>query len=216
MFDMRFMQQFQQQQQRQPSQLEIARARSAQMPRGGQQGNMAGCDTGCPMPAPGPFPVGGIGPEITTQMTVLPVIIKDLVGGEETCMEVVCTGRLFWGCAVASLNSPREVLLTSAKAGGVFDLICGAIDLGLWNRDQCWCPFDWKCISSVSPLELCFEPFSTLSEDQVVNLYLGGNSVYNVGACYPGFGGGGGGGGGGAIGQQYANLVLPPGSGAAG
>lgn len=161
-------------------------------------GNMAGCgnvapviggapvgisteQTYAPLPAP-PFPV----PTVYSQNCIpCQIIAQADLAGETTVETAPRGGALFYGSGISSCNNCFEILLNSITTGSlaVNSLPCGAVDAGIFNTDDCFCCFDVGCVSTISPLEMRFEPFGTPSVAPFASIAFWGQIVRSPDDC---------------------------------
>jgi hypothetical protein len=218
------------------NQVQAARQRLGMIPGGADQGNLAGCggqsyppgamwqpylasSNNIPQTAPN-LPPGSVvnpGMAVIQNLAPLSAIVQATDPASPTTFELSCR-QYFYGSGISSCNECFSILLNSFLVGGTdYNLLgCGPVDVGIWNTDACYCPWDIGCISTLSPATLTFTPFNTPSVLPFLNLVVWGTAVNDVRGCGmlpPWFGpngGNGGGGMGGNLGPQ--NLGVPGGN----
>jgi len=185
------------------SQVQAARARLASrqgVPGGAMNANMAGC--GYASPAIGGAPIGvtpeipqqslpyfNYGPSVINQSCIpCQIIAQADLAGETTAELAPRGGTLFNISGVSSCNNCFEILLNSINTGSaqINVLACGQVDAGIFNTDDCFCCLDVGCASTISPLEMSFEPFGTPSVAPFASVAFWGQAVRGFDDCgYP-------------------------------
>ena len=205
------------------SQVQAARQRlaSRQVPGGAQAGNVAGCGVfNSPVMPPNLMATQDTRGPVIVQQAVAPmgIIPEKLVSAEGITIEVSCpSSGLFYAGGISSCNDCFEIIMDSFSVGGAqINLLCGSVDVGVWNTVDCYCPMDIGCISNISPATITVHAFGTPSVLPQLNMALWGymeRGAFDCGYGYspypPGYGGGPGAGGQ-VINDRYTMPPLSP------
>jgi hypothetical protein len=185
--------------QRRPSQSYAARQpgqprfqQQLAVPRGADEGVLAGCGDGNCLDVPYGSPFAGLPVEPLPWMqpaALIPIRAAFPDPLDTLTLQISCGNSLFYGCCARSFNGAGEVGIISIFSGANdVDLLCpgsGSLDINYFNTNgnECCCPFDFGCFSSFFPLIMEFEAIGAPSVPPLINMVIGGSRAQGGNAC---------------------------------
>jgi len=130
------------------------------------------------------------GPASVVRQALVPIscISQAEAGGVEKCIQAFPDhGRLYVN-GIRSGNGFFEVIATRVTAGGLDNNRLGNtfIDVGIFNSDDMYLPFDGGCVNRDNPISVCFRSFQTPTELPFLNLHFFGTRDQSWNSCEPG------------------------------
>lgn len=131
-----------------------------------------------------------VGPGAVIRQALVPIscISQAEAGGQEKCIQCFPdNGRLYVN-GIRAGNGFFEIVLTRITAGGIDANRLGNtfIDVGIFNSDDMYLPFDGGCVNRDAPISVCFKSFGTPSELPFLNLHFFGTRDEAWNSCEPG------------------------------
>lgn len=131
-----------------------------------------------------------VSPGAVIRQALVPIscISQAEAGGVEKCIQCFPdNGRLYVN-GIRAGNGFFEIILTRITAGGLDSNRLGNtfIDVGIFNSDDMYLPFDGGCVNRDNPISVCFKSFGAPSDLPFLNLHFFGTRDQAWNSCEPG------------------------------